>query len=144
MVLGKLPVPGRPTIWMVVGQGPIALAVGAGGVVWTFWLSSILSLICSLSLGGGGGGRYRLKCLTGPLNQKQTNKQDLDLFIELPLLRWQSLSLSTLMVFSCLVLQSTSFPVTCTSKRLLSFGPLCLKVCSHSAFFVSCEDSLFG
>ena len=30
MVLGKLPVPGRPTIWMIVGQGPIALAVGAG------------------------------------------------------------------------------------------------------------------
>ena len=31
MVLGKLPVPGRPTIWMMVGQGPVALAVGAGG-----------------------------------------------------------------------------------------------------------------
>ena len=31
MVLGKLPVPGRPTIWIIVGQGPIALAVGAGG-----------------------------------------------------------------------------------------------------------------
>ena len=31
MVLGKLPVPGRPTVWMIVGQGPIALAVGAGG-----------------------------------------------------------------------------------------------------------------
>ena len=41
MVLGKLqflrvflptlPVPGRPTIWMIVGQGPFALAVGAGG-----------------------------------------------------------------------------------------------------------------
>ena len=31
MVLGKLPVPGRPTIWIVVGQGPTALAVGAGG-----------------------------------------------------------------------------------------------------------------
>ena len=31
MVLGKLPVPGRPTIWIKVGQGPIALAVGAGG-----------------------------------------------------------------------------------------------------------------
>ena len=29
MVLGKLPVPGRPTIW-IIGQGPIALAVGAG------------------------------------------------------------------------------------------------------------------
>ena len=23
--------PGRPTIWMIVGQGPIVLAVGAGG-----------------------------------------------------------------------------------------------------------------
>ena len=31
MDLGKLPVPGRPTIWMIVGQGPIALAVCAGG-----------------------------------------------------------------------------------------------------------------
>ena len=31
MVLGKLPGPGRPTIWISVGQGPIALAVGAGG-----------------------------------------------------------------------------------------------------------------
>ena len=29
MVLGKLPVPGRPTIWIRVGQGPTALAVGA-------------------------------------------------------------------------------------------------------------------
>ena len=31
MVLGKLPVPGCPTIWITVRQGPIALAVGAGG-----------------------------------------------------------------------------------------------------------------
>ena len=30
MVLGELPVPGRPTILIIVGQGPIALAVGAG------------------------------------------------------------------------------------------------------------------
>ena len=32
---------------MIVGQGPIALAVGAGGVCvdWTFLLSSILSLL---------------------------------------------------------------------------------------------------
>ena len=43
MVLGKLPVPGRPTIWINVGQGPTALAVGALGVVWTFLFSSILS-----------------------------------------------------------------------------------------------------
>ena len=28
MVLGKLPVPGRPTIWLIVGQGPTALATG--------------------------------------------------------------------------------------------------------------------
>ena len=45
MVLGKLPVPGRPTIRMIVGQGPTALAVGAGGGVWTFLLSSILPLL---------------------------------------------------------------------------------------------------
>ena len=46
MVLGQLPVPGRPTIWMIVEQGPIALAISAGrGVVWTFLISSILSLL---------------------------------------------------------------------------------------------------
>ena len=48
MVLGKIPVPGRPAIWMIVGQGPIALAVGAGvcgGVLWTFLFSSIPSLL---------------------------------------------------------------------------------------------------
>ena len=45
MVLGKLPVPGRPTLWIIVGQGPTVLAVGAGGVVWTFLLSSIHSLL---------------------------------------------------------------------------------------------------
>ena len=43
MVLGNLPVPGRPTILITVGQGPIGLAVVADGVVWTFLLSSILS-----------------------------------------------------------------------------------------------------
>ena len=31
MVLGKLSVPGRPTIRITVGQGPSALVVGAGG-----------------------------------------------------------------------------------------------------------------
>ena len=44
-MLGKLPVPGRPTVWITVGQGPTVLAVGAGVVVWTFLLSSILSLL---------------------------------------------------------------------------------------------------
>ena len=37
--------PGRPTVWIIVGQGPTALAVGAGVVVWTFLLSSILSFL---------------------------------------------------------------------------------------------------
>ena len=44
-MLSKLSVLGRPTIWNTVGQGPTALAVGAGGVVWTFLPSSILSLL---------------------------------------------------------------------------------------------------
>ena len=52
MVLGKLPVPGRPTMWMTAGQGPIVLAVGAGGCYLDILLSSILSSF-SLSLGGG-------------------------------------------------------------------------------------------
>ena len=30
-VLGKLSVPGRPTNWNTVGQGPTVLAEGAGG-----------------------------------------------------------------------------------------------------------------
>ena len=46
MVLGKLPVPGRPAIWITVGQGPTALVIGAGGGCFEhFLLSSILSLI---------------------------------------------------------------------------------------------------
>ena len=39
-VLRKLSVPGRPTNLNNSRQGPIALVVGAGGVVWTF------SLVC--------------------------------------------------------------------------------------------------
>ena len=67
MVLGKLPVPGRPTIWITVGQKPIALAVGAGGVVRTFLLSSILS---PLSPSLWEMPRYRLKyCLKTQNNQ---------------------------------------------------------------------------
>ena len=74
MVLGKLPVPGRPTIWITVGQGPTALAVGAGGVVWTVLLSSILFSPLSPSLWETA--RYRLKyCLKGPLNPKQPTNQ---------------------------------------------------------------------
>ena len=45
MVLGKLPVPGHPTIRMMIGQGPIALAVGVGGGLFGHFFSSILSLL---------------------------------------------------------------------------------------------------
>ena len=74
MVLGKLPVPGRPTIWIIVGQGPTALAVGAGG-----GCLDIFTLICpfsSLSPSLWETARYRLKyCLKGPLNTKQPTNQ---------------------------------------------------------------------
>ena len=53
MVLSKLPVPGRSTIWMIVGQGPIALAVGADGGGLTFY--SPLSFLFSFSLSLGDG-----------------------------------------------------------------------------------------
>ena len=49
MVLGKLPVPGRPTIWITVGQGPTALTVGAGGSCLDI-LYSPLSFLSSFSL----------------------------------------------------------------------------------------------
>ena len=53
MVLGKLPETGRPTILITVGQGPIALAVGTGGVVWTFFTLIYPFSFFSLSLGDG-------------------------------------------------------------------------------------------
>ena len=49
MVLGKLPVPGRPTILITVGQGPVALAVGAGGG-WFGHFYSHLSFLLFLPL----------------------------------------------------------------------------------------------
>ena len=36
--------PGRPTIWITVGQGPTALAVGAGGGCLVGWLVGWLFL----------------------------------------------------------------------------------------------------
>ena len=74
MVLGKLPVPGRPTIWMIVGQGPVVLAVVAcGGFFGHFTLlypfSPLSPSLCETA-------RYRLKyCLKGPLNPKHQQRQ---------------------------------------------------------------------
>ena len=74
MVLGKLPVPGRPTIWMIVGQGPSALAVGAGGGCLDVF--TLIYLFLSLSPSLWETARYRLKyCLKGPLNPKQPTNQ---------------------------------------------------------------------
>ena len=74
MVLGKLPVPGRPTIWLTVGQGPIALAVSAGGG--GFDIFTLIYLFPSFSLSLWETARYRLKyCLKGPLNPKQPTNQ---------------------------------------------------------------------
>ena len=75
MVLGKLPVPGRPTDWITVGQGPIALAVGAGGGCLD--ICPLIYLFSPLSPSLWETTRYRLKyCLKGPLNPKQpTNQQ---------------------------------------------------------------------
>ena len=52
-VLGKLPVPGRPTIWITVGQGPTALAVGAGGGCLDIFTLIYPFSSFSLSLGDG-------------------------------------------------------------------------------------------
>ena len=67
MVLGKLPVPKRPTIWIIVGQGPTALAVGAGGGCLDIF--TLIYPFSPLSPSLWETARYRLKyCLKGPLN----------------------------------------------------------------------------
>ena len=54
MVLGKLPVPGRPTIWITVEQAPTPLAVGAGeGCFGHFYSHLSFLFFFSLSLGDG-------------------------------------------------------------------------------------------
>ena len=70
-MLGKLPVPGRPTIWITVGQGPTALAVGAGGGCLDIF--TLIYPFFSLSPSLWETARYRLKyCLNWPLNPKPT------------------------------------------------------------------------
>ena len=72
MVLGKLLVLGRPTIWITVRQGPTASAVGAGCLD----TCSHLSFLSCFSLSLWETARYRLKYyLKGPLNPKQPTNQ---------------------------------------------------------------------
>ena len=92
MVLDKLRAPGRPTIWSTVGQGPTALAVGAGG-----GCLDIFTLLCPffpLSPSLWETARYRLKyCLKGPLNPKQPTNQPTKL--DKPLLCYKLFSIDT-------------------------------------------------
>ena len=75
MVLGKIPVPGRPTIWIIVGQRPIALAVGAGGGCLDIF--TLIYPFSPLSPSLWETARYRLRyCLKRPLNPKQPTTHD--------------------------------------------------------------------
>ena len=77
-VLGKLPVPGRPTILITVGQGPTALAVGAGGGCLDIF--TLIYPFSSFSPSLWETARYRLKyCLKGPLSPKQPTNQPKEL-----------------------------------------------------------------
>ena len=62
MVLGKRPVPGRPTIWITVGQGPTALAVDAGGVCLVIF--TLICPFCPLSPSLWETARYRLNTVS--------------------------------------------------------------------------------
>ena len=67
-------VPGHPTVWITVGQGPTALAVGAGGGCLDIF--SLIYPFSPLSPSLWETARYRLKyCLKGPLNPKQPTNQ---------------------------------------------------------------------
>ena len=62
MVLGKLPVPGRPTFSITVGQGPTALAVGASGGCLDIFI--LIYPVSSLSPSLLETARYRLKSVS--------------------------------------------------------------------------------
>ena len=81
-VLDKLPVTGRPTIWMTVGQRPIAHAVGAGGDCLDIFTLLYPSSPLSPSLWETA--RYRLNySLKRPLNPKQPTKHQFFTFHEI-------------------------------------------------------------
>ena len=88
MVLGKLPVPGRPTTRITVGQGPTALAVGAGGGLVGHVYSHLSSLsFFSLSLGVG-------PILTEILSQRavkpKTTNQPTNIIVYITLGLWRA------------------------------------------------------
>ena len=81
MVLGKLPVPGRPTIRITVGQGPTALAVVA--VEGRLDIFTLIYPFSPFSPSLREMARYRLKyCLKGPLSPKQPTNHPVLLYID--------------------------------------------------------------
>ena len=111
MVLGKLPVPpGRPRILIKVGQGPIAVGAGGGGLD-IFLLSSVLS---PLTPSPWETARYRLKyCLKGPLNSKQPKNQQILLVLKI-------LFTQDFEVDPCPVMLLPAMNLTCSSAIISS------------------------
>ena len=74
MMLGNFQCRGVLLIWIIVGQGPTALAAGADG-----GCLDMFSLVCHFSLLSSPlweAARYRLKnCLKGPLSPNQPTNQ---------------------------------------------------------------------
>ena len=102
MVLGKLPVPGRPPIWITVGQGPTALAIGAGGGCLDIF--TLIYPFSPLSPSLWETARYRLKyCLKGPLNPKQPTKNVLIIVSLTSLLRGHLLKCLTTLLLNTLI-----------------------------------------
>ena len=82
MVLGKLPMPGRPTIWIIVGHELIALAVGEGwGCLEIF---TLLYPFSPLPPSLWETTRYRLKYSKGRLtqNNQPTKRPTADLALQ--------------------------------------------------------------
>ena len=74
-------------IWIIVGQGPIALAVGAGGGCLDIF--SLNYPFSPLSPSLWETARYRLKyCLKGPLNPKQPTNQIFHIFAQVIRICW--------------------------------------------------------
>ena len=84
MVLGELPCRGVLLVWIRVGQGPTALAVGAGG-----GCLDIFTLVYPFSAFSPSlweTTRYRLKyCLKGSLRPKTTNQPNRVLSVNITL-----------------------------------------------------------
>ena len=106
MVLGKLPVQGHPTNLDREGQGPTALAVGAGGGcldIFFSHLSNFSRFSFSISLGGG---LIRTEILSQRADKPKTINQSSMI-----------LSCNETMLFACTYLQSNHFiQKTCKIK----------------------------